>query len=268
MRAAELKVRSAWSRVAVADAARYPSFSLSGSLGLSSLTLGSLTDSASLVRSLLASVSAPLFDGGAAKAQVRAQEAALDQARASYQDAVLTALQDVEDALVAIQGDRERLARLQAAATAAANAELLARQRYQSGLIDFATVLGTQRSLAVGPGQRGQHPGQPECRPRAPVQGAGRWLDARQRIRRRPSPPRKRRSARRPPPRRTDTHCHAMNKKTATPADLQALLGEDHPPRWWQRSSLWIGLAALLIAGRRSLLLAGAEAPARPRPPT
>lgn len=147
VRAAELKVRSALSRVAMADAARYPSFSLSGSLGLSSLTLGALTDGASVVRSLLASVSVPLFDGGAAKAQVRAQEAALDQARAAYQEAVLTALQEVEDALVAIQGDGERLVRLQAAATAAANAELLARQRYESGLIDFATVLTTQRTL-------------------------------------------------------------------------------------------------------------------------
>ncbi len=38
-----------------------------------------------------------------------------------------------------------------------------------------------------------------------------------------------------------------MNKKTAPPTDLQTLLGEDHPPRWWQRSSLWIGLVALLI---------------------
>ena len=147
VRAAELKVQSAWSRVAMADAARYPSFSLSGSLGLSSLTLGSLTNSVSLVKSLLASVSAPLFDGGAAEAQVRAQEAALEQARATYQGTVLTALQEVENALVAIQGDSERLMRLQAAAAAATNAELLARQRYQSGLIDFATVLGTQRTL-------------------------------------------------------------------------------------------------------------------------
>jgi NodT family efflux transporter outer membrane factor (OMF) lipoprotein len=147
VRAAELRLQAAWSRVAVADAARYPSVSLSGSLGLSSLTVGNLVDSASLVRSLLASVTAPLFDGGAAQARVRAQTAALDQARASYQDTVLTALQDVEDALVALQGDRERLTSLQAAATAAAKAELLARQRYQSGLIDFATVLGTQRSL-------------------------------------------------------------------------------------------------------------------------
>ena len=105
VRAAELKVRSAWSRVAMADAARYPSFSLTGSIGLSSLTLGSLIDSGSLLKSLLAGVSAPLFDGGAAKAQVRAQEAALDQARATYQGAVLAALQDVEDALVAIQAE-------------------------------------------------------------------------------------------------------------------------------------------------------------------
>jgi multidrug efflux system outer membrane protein len=147
VRAAELRVRSAWSRVAAADAARYPSFGLSGSLGLSSLTLGALTDGASLLKSVLASVSAPLFDGGAAKAQVRVQEAALEQTLATYQGTVLTALQEVEDALVAIQGDRERLMRLQAAATAAANAELLARQRYESGLIDFATVLGTQRTL-------------------------------------------------------------------------------------------------------------------------
>ena len=36
---------------------------------------------------------------------------------------------------------------------------------------------------------------------------------------------------------------------TPEPADLQALLGGDHPPRWWQRSSLWIGLAAMLLAG-------------------
>lgn len=38
-----------------------------------------------------------------------------------------------------------------------------------------------------------------------------------------------------------------MNNKTNHPTDLQALLGEDRPPRWWQRSSLWIGLVALLI---------------------
>jgi NodT family efflux transporter outer membrane factor (OMF) lipoprotein len=147
VRTAEHRISAALARVDAAEAARYPSFRLGGSLGLSALTLGTLVDSASLARSLLASVSAPLFDGGANQAQVRAQAAALQQARLAYQGAVLNALKDVENALVALQGNTERLTRLQAAATAAANAELLARQRYQSGLVDFRTVLDTQRTL-------------------------------------------------------------------------------------------------------------------------
>lgn len=146
VRAAEFQVSAAWSRVAQADAARLPNFRLGGSLGLSALTLGALTSGASVVSSLLASVSLPLFDGGASAAQVRAQQAALDQAKTGYEAAVLTALQEVEDALAALRGDRERLARLQLAAQAAANAALLARQRYGSGLVDFQTVLDTQRT--------------------------------------------------------------------------------------------------------------------------
>lgn len=146
VRAAEFQVSAAWARVAQADAARLPNFRLGGSLGLSALTLGALTNGASVVSSLLASVSLPIFDGGASVAQVRAQQAALDQARTGYEAAVLTALQEVEDALVALRGDRERLTRLQLAADAAANAALLARQRYGSGLVDFQTVLDTQRT--------------------------------------------------------------------------------------------------------------------------
>ena len=75
------------------------------------------------------------------------QEAALEQARVNYEATVLTALQDVEDALVALRGERERLVRLQAAADAAGNAALLAQNRYESGLIDFQAVLDTQRTL-------------------------------------------------------------------------------------------------------------------------
>ena len=147
VRAAEYKVSAAQARVSQAEAARYPSFSLSKTLGLKSLTFSALTDPASLVSAFVASVSAPLLDGGAAKAQVRAQEAALAQAYASYQAVVLGALKDVEDALSTLQGDRQRLAQLQAAATAADAAATLASQRYQSGLIDFQTVLTTQRTL-------------------------------------------------------------------------------------------------------------------------
>ncbi|PKO45308.1 MAG: RND transporter [Betaproteobacteria bacterium HGW-Betaproteobacteria-3] len=146
VRAAEFQISAAWSRVAQAEAARLPNFKLGGSLGLSALTLGGLTNGASVVSSLLASVSLPIFNGGALAAQVRAQQAALDQARTGYEATVLSALQEVEDALVALRGDRERLARLQLAAGAAANAALLARQRYGSGLVDFQTVLNTQQT--------------------------------------------------------------------------------------------------------------------------
>ena len=146
VRAAEYRIAAALARVAQADAARLPSFRLGGSLGLNALTLGGLTNGAALAAAVLASVSLPIFDGGASLAQVHTQEAALDQARTNYQAAVLGALKDVEDALVALRGDRERLLSLQAAARAARLAGDLARQRYSSGLVDFQTVLETQRT--------------------------------------------------------------------------------------------------------------------------
>ena len=122
----------------------------------------------------------PIFDGGALKAQVDAQQAALDQAPVRRtRAAVLTALKDVEDALVALRARRERRDHLQRAAEAAGNASLLARQRYGSGLIDFQTVLdtlrtqlNTQDSLAAARTDVGHRSG-------APVQGAGRRLEFR-----------------------------------------------------------------------------------------
>ena len=148
IRVAEQQVAAALARVQQADAARYPSFSISGSLGRQALTLGALTSGpASLANALIASVSWPIWDGGATQAQVQAQQAALDSARINYQAAVLTALKDVENALLALDYDRQQLDRLQAAAVAAAEAESLASLRYRSGLVDFATVLTTQRTL-------------------------------------------------------------------------------------------------------------------------
>ncbi|MDR3370945.1 efflux transporter outer membrane subunit [Rhodoferax sp.] len=146
VRAAEFQVSAAAARVTQADAARLPNFKLGGSLGLNALTLGALTDGASVAASVLASLSVPVFDAGAAQAQLRAQQAAMDQANTEYQAAVLTALTEVEDALVALQGDRNRLLRLQNAYQSADIAATLARQRYGSGLVDFQTVLETQRT--------------------------------------------------------------------------------------------------------------------------
>lgn len=147
VRAAEYRVSADLAKLAQADAARLPNFSLSGSLGLSALTVGSLTSSSSVLSSLLANVTMPLFDGGSRRAKVRAQEAVLEQTRLAYKATVLTALQEVEDALVILRGDIDRLSRLKLASEAASNAALMARQRYDSGLSDFQTVLETQRSL-------------------------------------------------------------------------------------------------------------------------
>ncbi|WP_370679135.1 efflux transporter outer membrane subunit [Comamonas sp. GB3 AK4-5] len=147
VRAAQHKVEAALANLSAQEVANYPSLRLSGSLGLSALTLGALTNGASVAASMAAGLSATLFDGGANRAQIRAQSAAVEQAHASYQAAVLTALQEVEDALVQLQGDKARLVQLRQAEAAARNASLLANQRYQSGLIDFQTVLDTQRTL-------------------------------------------------------------------------------------------------------------------------
>jgi NodT family efflux transporter outer membrane factor (OMF) lipoprotein len=147
VRAAEHQVRAALARLSQAEAARYPTFNIGGSVGLSALSLGGLADGPLVVTSLLGSITVPLFHGGAIRAQVRAQDAALEQASAAYQAVVLTALRDVEDALVALRGDRVRLVHLAKASEFAEQAALLAKQRYGSGLVDFQTVLETQRAL-------------------------------------------------------------------------------------------------------------------------
>ena len=92
-------------------------------------------------------MSGPVFDAGRLRARVDAQDALREQMLAAYDKAVLTALEDVQNALVALANGRERQQALSSAAEAARNAALLARHRYSSGLIDFQTVLSTERSL-------------------------------------------------------------------------------------------------------------------------
>jgi outer membrane protein TolC len=88
-----------------------------------------------------------LFDAGRIRQQVAIQQAVRDQALVAYRSTVLTALQEVEDALVALANGKEREAALTAAVESARNAATYAQQRYTSGLIDFQTVLDTQRSV-------------------------------------------------------------------------------------------------------------------------
>lgn len=147
VRAAERKLAAETARIGEAEAARYPSFSLSGSLGLEALRLGALAGADALTRSVLGSVSGPIFDAGRIRQRIEIQTAVQEQAFINYQSTVLNALADVENALVALANTRERQGRLTEAVQAARQAAALARQQYSSGLIDFQTVLDTERSV-------------------------------------------------------------------------------------------------------------------------
>jgi NodT family efflux transporter outer membrane factor (OMF) lipoprotein len=146
VRAAERKLAAETARVGVAEAARYPSFKLSGSIGLEALVQGG-SGSAGVFYSLLGGITAPIFNAGRLKNQVVAQDAVREQAQVAYAQTVLTALQEVENALVSLARNRERGEALTRAAEAARTAAELARQRYGAGVIDFQSVIDTQRTV-------------------------------------------------------------------------------------------------------------------------
>ncbi|MBB5349603.1 NodT family efflux transporter outer membrane factor (OMF) lipoprotein [Desulfoprunum benzoelyticum] len=147
IRAAERRLAAETARVGAAEAARYPAFNLSGSIGLEALEAENLATSGAVASSLLAGITAPIFDAGRLRQQVEIQDAVREQAEVAYEQTVLAALQDVENALVAIKRHSERGGALAGAAAAARNAAQLARQQYSAGLIDFQTVLDTERTV-------------------------------------------------------------------------------------------------------------------------
>ncbi len=147
VRAASRRLAAQAARLAAARAARYPSLRLSGSLGLEALSFAALGNGAAATRSILAAVSAPIFDSGRIAASVGIQDALLEQSRLAYRSAVLAALGDVENALAAVAHSGERRARLSDAAASARETLTIAEQRYASGLADFLSVLDSQRTV-------------------------------------------------------------------------------------------------------------------------
>ncbi|MDR3220751.1 MAG: TolC family protein, partial [Candidatus Accumulibacter sp.] len=147
VRAAEQTLLAETARVYVQVAARYPSLKLSGQFGWQDTSFSALGGSAAIVRSLVASLTATLFDGGRIENQIASQDAVQEQALVSYEQTLLTALEDVENALSAYATGRRREENRLQAADAARNAALMASQMYQAGLVDFQKVLDTQRTL-------------------------------------------------------------------------------------------------------------------------
>jgi NodT family efflux transporter outer membrane factor (OMF) lipoprotein len=146
VRAAEQRIVAEIARLAQAEARRYPQFTLSGSIGFE-IVRGALSGGTSLVASAAGGVLQTIFDGGRIRQQIAVQSAVEEQAVASYEATVLTALEEVENALVALEKSRQRLSSLAAAAEASTNAALLARNQYTAGLADFQTVLDTERTV-------------------------------------------------------------------------------------------------------------------------
>jgi len=147
LRRAERQLAAATARIGVATADRYPHLRLAGSIGLESLHAEDLLEWLSRTWRIGPAVSWRIFDAGAIRRNIEAATARRDLARVAYEKAVLTALEEVENALVGFAKEQQRWHALQEAATAAAKARDLARQRYEAGLVDYTTVLDAERSL-------------------------------------------------------------------------------------------------------------------------
>ncbi len=145
--ATEAALAAQTARIGVAEALRWPSISLTGSLGFASTDLSTLTDSGSDFWSVGGSILQPLFNSGRNRARVEAEIARTEQALLSYEQTVLRAFAEVEDALVAVRTyKREHEARIRQV-VAARNAAVLSRARYDGGVTSYLEVLDIERSL-------------------------------------------------------------------------------------------------------------------------
>jgi NodT family efflux transporter outer membrane factor (OMF) lipoprotein len=146
IRGAERRLAAQTAEVGVATAQLYPSLSLSGSITLQSLNASDVLDGFRTDR-LGLSLVMPLFRGGALRQNVNAQSALVDQALASYEATVLGAYEEVENALTASSNEDARHEALQQGVESARRASDLALTQYNSGLVDFQTVLDADRQL-------------------------------------------------------------------------------------------------------------------------
>lgn len=147
VRRAERQLAAATARVGVATAELYPKFTLLGTFGFDATKFTHIADWSSRYYSIGPGVSWPIFDAGRIRANIRVQNETEAQALSAYEQTVLIALRDVEDALVGYSREQLRRAALFEAVEANRQAVDLATQQYQQGVVDFLTVLEAQRTL-------------------------------------------------------------------------------------------------------------------------
>src|SRR5450631_30248 len=139
-------LHQATAQIGVATANMLPQLTLSGSYGGIAPQFSNLFSPASAVWSAIAGVSQPIFKGGQLKHQRRAAVAAAQEAAANYQSTVITAFQNVSNALYALQADADALAAETAAESAATESLKLVRAQFKSGGASYLQVLTAEQS--------------------------------------------------------------------------------------------------------------------------
>jgi len=133
-------------RIGVAEALRLPAISLTGTLGIASTDLGAITTEGG-VWSIGGRLLGPIVDFGKNKRRVEIEEQKTQQALYQYENTVLTAFREVDDALAEIATYRDELAAIDRQQKAAKNANDLSKERYDKGVSSYLEVLDTERTL-------------------------------------------------------------------------------------------------------------------------
>lgn len=145
VRSAERALAAATARIGVAKAALYPALAISGSLNTNATSIGGIGEA--ITGALFAGLTQAIFNGGRLRSQVRGAEAAADVALAAYKGIVLTALEDIENAAVALTTAQAREREFTVALDAANLSAILSRSQYRSGLTDFTTLNQQEAAL-------------------------------------------------------------------------------------------------------------------------
>jgi NodT family efflux transporter outer membrane factor (OMF) lipoprotein len=143
---AERSMAAANAQIGVAVGAYYPQFTLNASINFASTVFSTLLQIANAVWAVGPQLAGTLLDGGARAAQVESARANFDKTVATYRQTVITAFQQVEDALVQqrVFQEQERVQRI--AVAAARKAETTALNQYRAGTVDYTTVVTTQQT--------------------------------------------------------------------------------------------------------------------------
>ena len=147
IRAAAWQAAAQSAQIGIAEADLYPSFSLLGTIGWSDSSVSGSPGTTSL--GIGPAVAWNLFDRGLIKNNVRIQDARLQQAIENYQNSVLQAARELDDAAITIVKTRENQEVLAESVHAAERSLALATARYRQGYADFQRVLDAQRAVAT-----------------------------------------------------------------------------------------------------------------------